>query len=64
MEKMVHREDPQLEKLGHLDTLVLQSGNNDDDGNRWLPKPNSGKVPPEPLTHGIRVYLSLGRKQH
>ncbi len=51
------QELPKLELLGTLDTLVLQSGRNDDDGNNWRPKPDAGKLPPVPLTRGIFSYL-------
>lgn len=50
-------EYPVLENLGTLDQLVRQSGNNDDDGNRWRPKVDDEKVPPAPLTRGVVAYL-------
>ncbi len=60
METKLPQEAPKLEKLGKLDAIVLQSGKNNSDGNRWTIQVGEDKVPPKPLAQGLLSYL-LGR---
>jgi len=57
METKLPQEAPKLERLGKLDAIVLQTGNNSSDGNTWRPIPDKEKVPPKPLAQGLLSYL-------
>jgi hypothetical protein len=57
METRLLQEQPTLEKLGHLDAIVLQNGNNNSDGNRWTVQVGEEKIPPKPLAQGLLPYL-------
>jgi hypothetical protein len=54
---LVLGDGPRVQRLGSLNHIVQQAGNNDDDGNRWQPKPDDGRKPPSPLAKGPLAYL-------
>jgi hypothetical protein len=48
---------PQIIRLGSLNTIVRERGNNNDDGDGWSVLAKDERRPPVKLARGLRAFL-------
>ena len=51
------KREPQLIRLGNLNTVVREGGKNNDDGDGWSVKAGNDRRPPAQLKQGLRAVL-------